>query len=32
MYSKDPTGPTWKDDPEYEERLAFMDKYYPERR
>ena len=30
MYSKDPTDPTWKDDPEYKEWLAFMDKYYPE--
>ncbi len=29
-YYKDPTDPTWKDDPAYKEWLAFMDKYYPE--
>jgi branched-chain amino acid transport system substrate-binding protein len=29
-YLKDPTDPTWKDDPAYKEWLAFMDKYYPE--
>ena len=27
---KDPTDPTWKDDPAMKEWLAFMDKYYPE--
>jgi branched-chain amino acid transport system substrate-binding protein len=30
VYSKDPTDPTWKDDPAYKEWLAFMDKYYPD--
>jgi branched-chain amino acid transport system substrate-binding protein len=30
QYLKDPTDPTWKDDPAYKEWLAFMDKYYPE--
>ena len=29
-YQKDPTDPTWKDDPAYKEWVAFMDKYYPE--
>jgi branched-chain amino acid transport system substrate-binding protein len=29
-YLKDPTDPTWKDDPAYKEWLAFMDKYYPD--
>jgi branched-chain amino acid transport system substrate-binding protein len=29
-YYKDPTDPTWKDDPAYKEWLAFMEKYYPE--
>src|SRR6266849_6192956 len=29
-YLKDPTDPTWKDDPAYREWLAFMDKYYPD--
>jgi branched-chain amino acid transport system substrate-binding protein len=29
-YYKDPTDPTWKDDPAYKEWLAFMDKYYPD--
>ena len=30
FWLKDPTDPTWKDDPGYKEWLAFMDKYYPE--
>ena len=30
VYLKDPTDPTWKDDPAYREWLAFMDKYYPD--
>jgi len=29
-YLKDPTDPTWKDDPGMKEWLAWMDKYYPE--
>jgi branched-chain amino acid transport system substrate-binding protein len=29
-YAKDPTDPSWKDDPAYKEWSAFMDKYYPE--
>jgi len=29
-YFKDPTDPSWKDDPAYREWLAFMDKYYPD--
>jgi branched-chain amino acid transport system substrate-binding protein len=29
-YLKDPTDPTWKDDPALKEWLAFMDKYYPD--
>jgi branched-chain amino acid transport system substrate-binding protein len=29
-YFKDPTDPTWKDDPAYKEWSAFMDKYYPD--
>jgi branched-chain amino acid transport system substrate-binding protein len=29
-YLKDATDPGWKDDPGYEEWLAFMDKYFPE--
>ena len=29
-YTKDPTDPTWKDDPGYKEWLAFMDKYLPD--
>jgi branched-chain amino acid transport system substrate-binding protein len=29
-YGKDPTDPTWKDDPALKEWLAFMEKYYPE--
>jgi branched-chain amino acid transport system substrate-binding protein len=27
---KDPTDPTWKDDPAYKEWAAFMEKYYPD--
>ena len=30
VYLKDPTDPTWKDDPAYKEWLAFMEKYYPD--
>jgi branched-chain amino acid transport system substrate-binding protein len=30
QYLKDPTDPTWKDDPAYKEWSAFMEKYYPE--
>jgi branched-chain amino acid transport system substrate-binding protein len=30
QYLKDPTDPTWKDDPAYKEWAAFMDKYYPD--
>ena len=29
-FSKDPTDPTWKDDPALKEWSAFMDKYYPD--
>jgi branched-chain amino acid transport system substrate-binding protein len=29
-YFKDPTDPSWKDDPAYKEWSAFMDKYYPD--
>jgi branched-chain amino acid transport system substrate-binding protein len=29
-YYKDPTDPTWKNDPAYQEWLAFMEKYYPD--
>jgi branched-chain amino acid transport system substrate-binding protein len=29
-YLKDPTDPTWKDDPAIKEWTAFMDKYFPE--
>jgi branched-chain amino acid transport system substrate-binding protein len=29
-YYKDPTDPTWKEDPAYKEWLAFMEKYYPD--
>ena len=29
-YGKDPTDPTWKNDPGMKEWMAFMDKYYPE--
>jgi branched-chain amino acid transport system substrate-binding protein len=30
VYLKDPTDPTWKDDPAYKEWVAFMEKYYPD--
>jgi branched-chain amino acid transport system substrate-binding protein len=30
FYVKDPTDPTWKDDPAIKEWSAFMDKYFPE--
>ena len=29
-YLKDPTDPTWKNDPAMKEWVAFMEKYYPE--
>jgi branched-chain amino acid transport system substrate-binding protein len=29
-YLKDPTDPTWKDDPAIKEWGSFMDKYFPE--
>ena len=29
-YIKDPTDPTWKDDPAIKEWAAFMDKYFPD--
>jgi branched-chain amino acid transport system substrate-binding protein len=29
-YLKDPTDPSWKNDPAVKEWAAFMDKYYPE--
>ncbi len=29
-YTKDPTDPTWKDDPALKEWLTFMDQYYPD--
>jgi branched-chain amino acid transport system substrate-binding protein len=29
-YGKDPTDPTWNDDPDTKKWRAFMDKYYPE--
>jgi branched-chain amino acid transport system substrate-binding protein len=29
-YLKDPTDPTWKDDPAIKEWASFMDKYFPE--
>jgi len=29
-YLKDPTDPTWKNDPAYKKWSAFMDKYYPD--
>jgi len=29
-YGKDPTDPTWKDDPDTKKWRAFMDRYYPE--
>ncbi|MEQ9639557.1 MAG: ABC transporter substrate-binding protein [Alphaproteobacteria bacterium] len=30
VYLKDPTDPAWKDDPEYKEWVAWMDKYQPD--
>jgi branched-chain amino acid transport system substrate-binding protein len=30
LFLKDPTSPTWKNDPAYKDWAAFMDKYYPE--
>ncbi|MCL2428662.1 MAG: ABC transporter substrate-binding protein [Alphaproteobacteria bacterium] len=30
QYFKDPTDPSWKDDPAYRQWLAFMEKYYPD--
>jgi branched-chain amino acid transport system substrate-binding protein len=30
VYGKDPTDPTWKDDPGMKEWVAFMDRYYPD--
>jgi branched-chain amino acid transport system substrate-binding protein len=30
IYGKDPTDPTWKDDPGFKDWLAFMDQYFPE--
>jgi branched-chain amino acid transport system substrate-binding protein len=30
IYLKDPTDPTWKDDPGFKDWVAFMDQYYPE--
>ncbi|HUC12279.1 MAG TPA: ABC transporter substrate-binding protein [Stellaceae bacterium] len=30
FYLKDPTDPQWKNDPGYQQWVAFMDKYYPE--
>src|SRR5213080_2147809 len=30
QYLKDPTDPTWKEDPAYKEWAAFMEKYYPD--
>jgi branched-chain amino acid transport system substrate-binding protein len=30
QYLKDPTDPTWNNDPAYKEWVAFMDKYYPD--
>ena len=30
FYLKDPTDSQWKDDPGYQQWVAFMDKYYPE--
>ena len=29
-YLKDPTDPTWKDDPGFKEWVVFMEKYYPD--
>ena len=30
QYLKDPTDPTWNNDPGKKEWVAFMDKYYPD--
>jgi branched-chain amino acid transport system substrate-binding protein len=30
FYIKDPTDPQWKNDPGYQQWIAFMEKYYPE--
>lgn len=30
IYLKDPTDPTWKEDPAIKEWISFMDKYFPE--
>jgi branched-chain amino acid transport system substrate-binding protein len=30
QYTKDPTDPSWKDDPGYKEWLAFMNSHFPE--
>jgi len=30
FYLKDPTDTQWKDDPDFKQWVAFMDKYYPE--
>jgi branched-chain amino acid transport system substrate-binding protein len=30
LYFKDVTAPTWKNDPDFKEWLAFMDQYYPD--
>jgi branched-chain amino acid transport system substrate-binding protein len=30
QYLKDPTDPTWQNDPAYREWVAFMEKYYPD--
>ena len=30
IYGKDPSDPTWKDDPGMKAYFEFMDKYYPE--
>jgi len=30
QYTKDPTDPSWRDDPGYKEWLEFMDKYFPD--
>jgi branched-chain amino acid transport system substrate-binding protein len=30
QYTKDPTDPSWKDDPGYKQWLAFMEKHFPD--
>jgi len=30
LYGKDPTDPSWNDDPAFKEWVAFMDKYFPD--